>query len=200
MSVVKKCYRCGVLKFSSSFVIRSSSKDGLSSYCKICAAEYSAIYRAANQEKLRANKRNYYASNREAISSQRKIYRDNNRESIRAAKKQYYEANKDKILAYYSQWRESNPEKSRLGGRQYYARKLATYSDAYTVADLAELLMEFQGRCAYCFVSLIGLSKHLDHVHPLSKGGTDTIDNLVYTCPTCNISKGPKLLSEWLHE
>ncbi len=31
---------------------------------------------------------------------------------------------------------------------------------------------------------------HCDHLIPLSKGGTDSIDNLVWSCKDCNLSKG----------
>ena len=38
---------------------------------------------------------------------------------------------------------------------------------------------------------------HLDHVIPLSRGGDDSPDNLVWSCSSCNLSKGAKLLDEW---
>jgi 5-methylcytosine-specific restriction endonuclease McrA len=38
----------------------------------------------------------------------------------------------------------------------------------------------------------------IDHVFPWSRGGSDTPENLVVACQTCNRSKGSKLLSEWL--
>lgn len=39
---------------------------------------------------------------------------------------------------------------------------------------------------------------HIDHVIPRSRGGTDDMDNLAVSCAPCNLSKGDKLLSEWL--
>lgn len=36
-----------------------------------------------------------------------------------------------------------------------------------------------------------------DHIIPLSKGGTDALDNLVWACRGCNESKGNKTLEEW---
>ena len=48
-------------------------------------------------------------------------------------------------------------------------------------------------KCQYC-----GSTKELsiDHVHPRSKGGRDTWENLVTACTKCNIKKGNKLLEE----
>lgn len=49
--------------------------------------------------------------------------------------------------------------------------------------------------CRYCGVlAEIGT---VDHVIPLSNGGTDVIDNLAWCCKDCNSSKGAKSLDEW---
>jgi hypothetical protein len=39
-----------------------------------------------------------------------------------------------------------------------------------------------------------------DHIIPLSKGGTDNLDNLVWSCRVCNEAKGNKTLEEWQKE
>jgi 5-methylcytosine-specific restriction endonuclease McrA len=36
-----------------------------------------------------------------------------------------------------------------------------------------------------------------DHVHPLSRGGDNSMGNLKCSCLSCNSSKGDKLLPEW---
>lgn len=37
---------------------------------------------------------------------------------------------------------------------------------------------------------------HCDHLIPISKGGTDAIENLVWSCPKCNLRKGNKILPQ----
>ena len=37
----------------------------------------------------------------------------------------------------------------------------------------------------------------LDHVIPISKGGTHSVGNMISLCRSCNSSKSNKLLSEW---
>lgn len=54
-------------------------------------------------------------------------------------------------------------------------------------------MVRWRGRCAYCDA----LAEHLDHVHPLSKGGADAEHNIVPACQKCNLSKGAKTLAEW---
>ncbi len=38
----------------------------------------------------------------------------------------------------------------------------------------------------------------VDHIHPVARGGDDSLENLCCACKTCNRSKGAKLLSEWV--
>ena len=52
-----------------------------------------------------------------------------------------------------------------------------------------------EGTCAYTGEQLGAYD--LDHVKPLSKGGTSFIYNLVPTTPTANRSKGAKDLEDW---
>lgn len=49
-------------------------------------------------------------------------------------------------------------------------------------------------KCVYCD----GRAQHLDHVHPLSRGGEDVERNIVPACQKCNLSKGAKTLAEWV--
>lgn len=51
--------------------------------------------------------------------------------------------------------------------------------------------------CIYCGADVLGSVFHLDHVQPFSRGGSDALDNLVCSCPGCNLSKGSKDLSSW---
>jgi 5-methylcytosine-specific restriction endonuclease McrA len=55
-------------------------------------------------------------------------------------------------------------------------------------------MLDMEKKCVYC-----GSDDNiqLDHIIPLSKGGPDTIDNLVYACKQCNLSKGNKSLIDW---
>lgn len=46
--------------------------------------------------------------------------------------------------------------------------------------------------CRYCGRSSPTVTLHVDHVQPVSDGGSDDIDNLVTSCRACNLSKGAK--------
>ncbi len=48
------------------------------------------------------------------------------------------------------------------------------------------------GKCAYCLTS-IEKRYHIDHVIPLTRGGSNWPMNLALACVRCNTSKGNRL-------
>jgi 5-methylcytosine-specific restriction endonuclease McrA len=52
-----------------------------------------------------------------------------------------------------------------------------------------ELLIAQKCECVYCKVDITE-ERHIDHIFPIAKGGTNTDDNIQLTCPKCNIMKG----------
>jgi len=50
--------------------------------------------------------------------------------------------------------------------------------------------------CTYCRCQLQWKESTIDHVVPLSKGGTNDLENLALACHPCNSLKGNKLLGE----
>lgn len=70
----------------------------------------------------------------------------------------------------------------------------------------ASVLLRDSFTCRYC--GYVGKNPHAgsrqnptdltaDHVVPLSRGGSNELDNLVCCCIRCNNSKSDKLISEW---
>ena len=66
----------------------------------------------------------------------------------------------------------------------------------YTAADVAAQYLRQHGSCYWCGVK-VGKAYHVDHVFPLSRGGSNGPDNLVVACPACNCAKGAKLPHEF---
>jgi len=56
-----------------------------------------------------------------------------------------------------------------------------------------------QLNCPYCGVLIKG-SSHLDHIHPVSKGGLNIAENLVDCCATCNLKKADKGVFQFCKE
>lgn len=69
-----------------------------------------------------------------------------------------------------------------------------------TPAQWAETLLASAGNCAYCraFVGRSGLT--LDHLIPISKGGTHSLPNVVPACASCNFEKGGRTVEQWVSD
>jgi hypothetical protein len=56
-----------------------------------------------------------------------------------------------------------------------------------------EVLQRDNFTCRYCGRKAPEVKLHIDHVHPISEGGTNDIDNLVTACQECNSGKRAKV-------
>ena len=66
-----------------------------------------------------------------------------------------------------------------------------------TREQLQSLWKSQNGRCALTGVPLDGVTPHLDHSVPRSRGGTDCIANLQWTHPAANHAKGTMTVAEF---
>lgn len=59
----------------------------------------------------------------------------------------------------------------------------------------AEIREASKNRCGYCLTPQILTSYKLEieHIHPISKGGTSEIENLCLACRHCNLHKSAKV-------
>lgn len=61
----------------------------------------------------------------------------------------------------------------------------------HTAADISDILRMQRGRCAYCRAKLAA-SYNVDHITPLSRGGSNDRQNLQMLCVPCNSHKAAK--------
>jgi len=209
---MKICNKCKINKSLSEFSNRKTSKDGKDSTCKECRA----IYRASVRDKTKSYNLQYRKDNKEAMSASHKEWQSENREHIKEYNKSYQIENKEAMSEYYL----DNKDRLLDGQKAYrktvmgkavsanYAHKRRVISsggnlpmdsrDYPTSKELQELKVSQENKCAYCDCDLDYITPkavHLDHVIPLSKGGTHTLDNVVWSCATCNMSKGASLIA-----
>lgn len=67
----------------------------------------------------------------------------------------------------------------------------------YTWAEVTRKWIEIGKVCAYCHEATRNGDLEPDHVHPLSRGGSNSITNVVPCCKPCNQDKRALLLPEW---
>ena len=82
-----------------------------------------------------------------------------------------------------------------LPGFEYYARGGRPPSGEWARLR-SEVFERDNYTCQYC--GQRGGELECDHVHPVSKGGSNHTENLVAACKACNREKRAKTLDEWM--
>lgn len=130
--------------------------------------------RRANPEKNRATVQAWNKSNPERKRMRDSSWRENNLERMRSIRKA---------------WKERNPDKIRVYKATRRARAVA--GGKLSINIVSVLMLKQGGCCAICALELS--SYHLDHIQPLSRGGSNTDANVQLLCPPCNWRKGPRV-------
>ncbi len=142
---------------------------------------------AANAERIKARVRAHTALNPEPSRVRAKEWAELNPDRALELKQAHYAANKEAIKQRVREWNAANPEATRARGRNYRAR-LFDAEGSHTAADIKALYAKQGGLCVYCDVPL-GTKYHVDHIQPLSRGGSNWPANLQLTCRQCNNHK-----------
>jgi len=119
----------------------------------------------------------------------RKKYHDKDRSKSRDYQKRYREINNESIRIKGIDYNLKNPEITRRIGRNRRIRKLNAQGN-HSIDDWLGLKILLGNYCLGCWKNNIEL--HQDHIIPLSKGGSDWIDNIQPLCFKCNSSKHAK--------
>ncbi len=196
MPIFKTCTLCGKTKLITEFHRRKVDPDGHRTYCKQCANERRSKYYAENREREDARNLSWHAENREQRGEHKRKWREANKEHISEHGRQYYAENKERMADYRRQWEKANPDKVVEKVHRRRARKLSA-DGSYTPADIRALLNAQRGRCVYCQAD-IREGYTVDHITPLSRGGSNWPDNLQLLCRPCNSAKGDKTHDEYV--
>lgn len=172
-----------------------------------------AVWREENREKSRLSSRNWAKENpdkvkelqkswqmrnKEKISELGKKYRAVNRDKLILKNRLWKERNKDRVKKYQSIWSSSNPELTRYYNQKRRAQKIgADGSISKELKSKLEILQK--GKCACCKKKLGG-DFHMDHIYPLSKGGSHSDNNIQLLCAVCNLQKHAKDPIEFMQE
>lgn len=183
---MKRCSRCRVNKLFKDFNKNGQSKDGYRPECKECRRGW----REENREKISAQRKAYRLANKEKIAQQQKEWRIKNVAYDRATSAQWRKDNPERFKEQMRNWRAKNKQRKQELEHRRRARKLNNGVYIISPKDMRKL----SGPCFYC-ESIDGVT--MDHIIPISRGGTHSIGNLVPACKSCNSSKGDKLLVEW---
>lgn len=170
---MKKCNKCGETKPLDEFGSHKRYKDGVYSICKSCARLACREYRAANLEKERARNDEYRLKNMDAACKKAKLYRQRHPERALSSIKKWFLAHPGKTAQYKAT-------------RRAYLNKV---SGKITAQEWQDLKKFYNHTCLKCGRKEPEIKLTLDHVMPVSKGGSNTIQNAQPLCLSCNSGK-----------
>lgn len=137
------------------------------------------------REKERETQRRWYLNNIEKV-----------RKTKRESMKRRRDANPELAREKQKEWRNKRIDECRSKLRTYTRRRFFWSASMHlrqeNRATYKELARLYRGQKGHCALSGRKLQKgliHLDHIVPLSKGGTDEIENLRWVCKDANLAK-----------
>lgn len=148
--------------------------------CYECHKEHRAAWEAANPGYHAA----WEAANPDKIRARSAAYRAANPDKVRKKNAAWIAANP----TYHKDWAVANRDKRRASWHRRNARKLSA-GGSFTAAEFAEVCARQKSRCFYC-----GKKAKLeaDHYEPISRGGSNSIENIRGACRDCNVRKCAK--------
>lgn len=146
---------------------------------------------SCNEERY---KERFYKNGVYDIKLRRKMHSKNKEQYLKKAR-EWSERNKEYHKKLIAQWWADNPEKA----REYWSKRRAkrrAASGSHSAEEISNLLKKQNYKCAACNK---GIKKKytVDHIVPLSRGGSNFIENIQMLCRFCNTSKGVQDHVDW---
>lgn len=190
------CRKCDTLYPATlEYFYWNKTQNKLQASCKSCHYLRTRSWQKRNYEFWMGRNRQWMIAHPDKMKASMKKWQDANPE--------VYKAIKIKSLADLHQYEIDNPDWAKANAKRGKAqrRKMETQAEgSHTSQDILQMFEDQNELCAYCGIRLFWNIKgdiHLEHIEPLSRGGSNNPDNLCLSCADCNLSKGNKTLAEW---
>ena len=172
--------------------------------CLVACAEFSRKrYQATiDRKRMLAKKRNSTPERKAYF----KEYKKKNRERLLHIQRLYVEANREKVAAQKKQWKIDNPERNLHSNRKAERARRARLKNNITIPyKESQVISTYGTNCNICGLEIDFLAPrqvgkkgwekglHIDHLIPIAKGGSDTLNNVRPTHGLCNLKKCARL-------
>jgi 5-methylcytosine-specific restriction endonuclease McrA len=149
--------------------------------CLQCSLEFQPLQKNTRFCSPYCGKRFYYLANKQRLDAYRSLWSKSNSGKQVEYVRKCRDAKPDKYRALRR--RAENTRRARLGG-----------GGTHTIEEWHQLLRDTGNRCLRCGVSGKKVSLTVDHILPVSMGGTDSIDNIQPLCKPCNSAKHARVI------
>ena len=164
--------------------------------------DYHRLWRQRHADSINQRNRERWRTSeayREHRKEQHRLWRRTNHDKVALAEKASREQHKEHYKQLHRTWRIANRnrlleyQRLNIGKRREQKRwtqqrrrsRAAINTDKPLKRDQWQALIAlYRHRCAYCGTKAKQLQQ--DHIIPISRGGADSIDNIVPACPSCN--------------
>lgn len=147
-----------------------------------------AAWRATVSEEWRERKRAYNRERlRRLVAADPDYYSRRRMGDLAKARQKDHE----NYVKHREAWIKRSSDGARLRRVRIQGGDIARFTDK----DWRRLIARYESCCAYCGKRTSEL--HRDHVIPVARGGRHAVGNIVPACPSCNRSKGKRLIVEW---
>jgi len=180
---LKTCIACKQDLPYENFIRSRGRPDGRYPYCRKCDSQKRASKKAEDPEaaeKARLAKKAYDAS-----------YNDKNKDRKRANAIKNYNDNKEAKKAYIRKWQKANSDLVKAYKQTSKIKRRLTCESGMSSKDFSNWKRSQIKICYWCG-DKCDKNYHVDHYIPLSRGGEHKAENLVISCPTCNLQKHAK--------
>ena len=183
---------------------------------QMCTMHWSRWYYAQNGDRIRAKRAaDRQGAQRDRILAEKARYRAESRAKLAEKQRAYYHADPERASA------SSKTPKARAAHSARKRANRARYTEIENERRARMLSLEVEAgisiealvardgdACSYCRCTLsfdraargkfVPHKATIDHVIPISRGGAHVWANVVLACWRCNMSKGNRLLTEWV--
>jgi 5-methylcytosine-specific restriction endonuclease McrA len=202
----KQCSKCGKRKPVDAYYVKIKQTGRRFSWCKDCHKRTTNAYYYANHDegkrKRAETQRQKYKADPEKYKAIRCAFYRANLTEERERSRRYDAKRADKRILYREKtraerkkynaaWKKANKDKVNLQNHRRRVR-IEAAGDHYTVAEWGAIKVRYGGRCLCCGRKDVPLT--VDHVVPLSRGGSNGAENLQPLCFTCNDRKGTRTI------
>lgn len=162
--------------------------------------EWKQRHRQEHREEYAERDRRYYREHREEVAERKRRWCQEHPEKVAEQNRRYRQEHREEMTEYLRQWRQEHPEERR---NARYRRRALKMGAGCVPFDVAELWESSGKTCVVCGDPIDPtlsypdpMSRSLEHLIPLSQGGTHSPDNCGFSHLVCNLRKGAKTLEE----